>query len=110
MTLIVTFFVIFFNMDSKDVYPKINLYKHTLESKGWELIYYSNSGRYELYNLKEDKLKKNNLASQNPELVYELMQKLLTRLRDGKVTSGQPAGELNLTDQMKQRLRETGYW
>jgi arylsulfatase A-like enzyme len=90
------------------VYSEASPSKWTIRTKEWKLIY--TGGQYELYDIQKDKLEKNNLVTQNPEIVYNLLQKLLQWRKRTKTFRSPNDTKLELTEDMKQKLKEAGYW
>lgn len=103
-------------MQKKDVkdnfnqyaYSEANPHKWAIRTKEWKLIY--DKEEYELYSLRDDKAEINNLARQRPELVYELIQKLLEWRRNTRTERSPDDTRLELSEEMKRKLREAGYW
>lgn len=90
------------------VYSEAGPNKWAMRTKDWKLIY--DSGKYELYNLQEDTAEINNLSNQRPKLVYKLMQRLLKWYRRTKTDSSPDDTRIELSEEMKKKLREAGYW
>lgn len=93
---------------NKYVYAEADCNKRSIRTKEWKLIYSSN--KYELYNLYRDLKEEHSIVDQKPEVVYELMQKLSDWYEKTRTTSTPDDSHLELTEEMKNKLREAGYW
>jgi arylsulfatase A-like enzyme len=82
--------------------------KWSIRAGQWKLI--ADNGEYELYNLEEDEREANNLARRHPEVVYGLVRRYLDWRK--KTDSGRDPDDtrIELTVEMKEKLREAGYW
>ena len=89
-------------------YSEASPQKWAIRTNQWKLIY--DNGNYQLYNLKDDGSEVNNLAIKNPEVVYELTQNLLEWWRVTKTEISLDDTRIELTEEMREKLREAGYW
>jgi len=89
-------------------YSETSIQKWSVRTLDWKLIY--NKGSYELYNLKKDKGEAKNLAVFEPAIVYDLSQRL-HEWRNITETKNSPDNtHVELSVEMKDKLREAGYW
>ena len=65
--------------------------------------------KYELYDLRKDPGETANIASKNSQKVYELAQKY-SMFRNQISDVPDKDNRIELTDEMKRKLKETGYW
>lgn len=89
-------------------YSEASTNKYALRTNEYKLIY--NNGKFELYDLKEDKMEMNDLSKQMPEIVYELTQRLAKWQRETKTTMNFKDTHIELTIEMKEKLKQAGYW
>jgi arylsulfatase A-like enzyme len=89
-------------------FSEANLKRWSIRTEQWKLIY--NHGEYELYNLEEDKGEVNNLVSQHPEVVYELFQRSSDWRKMTQTQRSLDDVHIELTEEMKEKLRKVGYW
>jgi len=89
-------------------YAEASPIKWAIRTSNWKLI--ANSGKYELYDLKHDVAEKNNLADQQSDRVYELVQKLLDWRKQTQADTGHDITKIEITDEMKKKLQAAGYW
>lgn len=89
-------------------YSEANFRKWAVRTGKWKLI--CDNGKYELYDLQGDKRETVNLAEKNPAVVYELVQKLLEWRRKTRTVQSPDDTKIILTDEMKRKLKEAGYW
>jgi len=90
------------------VYSEAGVDKWAVRATDWKLIY--EKGNYELFNLVSDRSETENIAPQKPAVVYELVQKLLKWRRKTKTDKSPDDTRLALTEEMKRKLKEAGYW
>lgn len=93
---------------NQEVYSEATPDKWAVRTQEGKMIY--NNGEYELYDLKGDPAESINLAGRNPGLVYELMQrsdKWLKSMNKGQQGQG---NSIELSNEMKERLKKVGYW
>jgi arylsulfatase A-like enzyme len=69
----------------------------------------ASSTNYELYNLDKDPQEQVNLAPQNADKVYEMVQELMGLLKKIRVERRSPP-RIILSPQMIDELRQSGYW
>ncbi|MFH1619001.1 MAG: sulfatase [bacterium] len=93
---------------SRHGYSEASFHKWAMRTGKWKLI--CENGRYELYDLLRDKAELNNLAVAKPSVVYELVQKLLEWRRKTRTDKSPDDTKIVLTDEMKSKLKEAGYW
>lgn len=98
--------------DGKDfnryVYSEAGPHKWAVRSGDWKLIY--DNGKYALFDLTNDKAESENAAVKNPSVVYELAQKLMEWRRKTRTARSPDDTRVALTEEMKRKLREAGYW
>lgn len=94
--------------ENRYAYSEASMQKWSVRTNLWKLIY--NEGKYELYNLKEDKYEKNNLALGYPDIVYDLSQRLHHWRKITETGSSPESTHIELSQDMKKKLREAGYW
>ena len=90
------------------VYSEAGPAKWLIRSEGWKLIYAG--GKYELFDLTNDRGETENLSAGKPDVVYGLAQKLLRWRRATKTSGSSDDARVALTPEMKKKLREAGYW
>ena len=73
--------------------------------ENWKLINYLESGRNELYNLQSDVSEKFDVASENPKIVAELLEKLNAWLRDVGARQPQSNPNFDLEKYRQQQLQ-----
>ncbi len=90
------------------VYSEAGPRKCAVGTGKWKLIY--DKGDYSLFDLAADKAEAVNAAAKNPDVVYELAQKLAAWRRETGPAGGRGAQRVALTEEMKRKLKEAGYW
>ncbi|MBI4803539.1 MAG: sulfatase [Elusimicrobia bacterium] len=90
------------------VYSEAGFHKWAVRAGEWKLIY--ESGKYELFDLVNDRSETENLAEKNPAVVYELAQELMSWRRRTRTAKSPDDTRVTLTGEMKRKLKEAGYW
>ncbi len=90
------------------VYAEAGPGKWMIRSGGWKLI--CDSGKYSLFDLVNDKAEKRDLAAAKPDMVYSLAQKLVKWRRATRTGRSPDGARVELSPEMKRKLREAGYW
>ncbi len=90
------------------VYSESDRGKVAIRTKKWKMITWL--GNYKLYNLNDDPLEINDLACQNPDIVYEFVQKLSEWYKQTKPLKPFSIDRVNITDEVRKKLMEIGYW
>ena len=93
---------------NKYVHSEAGPRKWAVLSVDWELIY--DDGNYELSRLDGAASGSGNAAAKNPDVVYELAQKLMEWRRKTRTGGSQDDTRVALTPEMKRKLKEAGYW
>lgn len=75
----------------------------------WKLIHYYETGREELYNLREDPGESSDAAEKHPELVAQLSEKLLSFLNQAgaRFPVVDPVYDMMLREKYREEMRET---
>ena len=89
------------------IIAEASLARQAFKKGQWKLIAASSS--YELYDLDKDPQEQNNLASKNPDKVYEMVQELMGILKKIRTERRNPP-RITLSPQMIEELRKSGYW
>ncbi|MBU2573635.1 MAG: sulfatase [Elusimicrobia bacterium] len=90
------------------VYSEASFHKWAVRAGQWKLIY--ESGKYELFNLADDRAEIGNLAEKNPAVVYGLAQELMRWRRKTRTDKSPDDTRVTVTEEMKRKLKEAGYW
>jgi arylsulfatase A-like enzyme len=94
---------------NRRAYSEAGTDKLAVRSVRWKLI--SENGKYELYDLGADGAEKKDLAVANPPVVYELARQLVKWRRE--TIPDKRSGDARtapLTEEMRRKLKEAGYW
>ena len=89
------------------VMAESSLTKQAFKKGNMKLI--ASSALYELYDLDKDPQEQVNLASKNPDKVYEMIQELMGILKRIRAERRTPP-RITLSPQMIDELRKSGYW
>jgi arylsulfatase A-like enzyme len=90
-----------------EVFAEAGPAKSAVTAGGWKLV--RDGSRYALFDLANDPAEKNDLSSARPEQVYALAQRLLEWRRSVKPAGG-AVPRVELSPEMKRKLKEAGYW
>jgi len=77
-----------------------------IRSRQWKLIY--SSGRYELYDLKNDPYESDNVIEDKPEIFLEMMKPLF--FWKTNVCYKYPDNQIKLGNDLVEKLKKAGYW
>ena len=96
--------------DHLDAVSEGGNYLYAIRTRNWKLIKNNKDlGIYELFNLIEDPLEKNNLAEFKPNVLQQLAAKLKRHIEETYGNSDTQVGEIDPRFDVKRRLRGLGY-